>query len=617
MRKFIRKRLSYFFIFILIFRIYYPFNNAYADTSSNNGYTNNIILLNYCDEDENGYPVYEEIESSDEFDDVYNNSFVKKSFELYNLAKKYSDVEDKNIYIAFRKNSGCSGEIGFYLKKDNKLYDKTNSPCIELGTNSLKGNYNKLDSITQILPHEMGHVIVDITTDVTDASDNAKSLDMHYSDIVTGHSTAFNEGFGVHFQVISRMYEENDDIKKGIYNDLNLQKVKTDKTMIKLDRDFKLPMRLDYYRVLSSFYQSKYESIKRDELSTTNNCIYKNKKCEFRSPEKTILYRNMGFSKDENEKRTFEQSISTESVVSNFFTNLIISDEGSLDSRYEKIFNVFSKYLKNNTDPNLIQFVNGYITEYPNLSTRVKEIFKNSTGYEFQNSCQNEIWCTAKDPHSKHIFDQFNGMKCPIYIFNLNTCEIEDLMKIKEISKTDAEKIIEYRDSIGGFKDNDDIKSINDVDENILNTLYDNTDIESINENINLFNDEDNMIKSITLQNIKHLLLRTLFWIFIVCILTSIYYFKVAKYSKKSVIKSILRVVIKFIFYMILGLICVYTQGSIILHNHTIGAIVVYLLIAFIIEAITLILKRYNKQKQINSIAEFIIITVIILYSLY
>lgn len=39
---------------------------------------------------------------------------------------------------------------------------------------------------------------------------------MHYSNISTEYSTAFSE----HFEVISRMYEENDEIKNGNYHDI-------------------------------------------------------------------------------------------------------------------------------------------------------------------------------------------------------------------------------------------------------------------------------------------------------------------------------------------------------------------------------------------------------------
>lgn len=615
MSKIINNKVFCFFIFMFICIIYSPCKTAYA---ANMDYrSNNILLLKACDETKNDYPVYEEMEYSENFNNIYNNSFLKESFNLFEEAKKYSDLDDKNIYIAFRKNSGCYGRIGFYLKKDNQLYDKTKSPYIELSTNDLDNNYKRLDSITQILPHEMGHVIYEIIAGVKDTDLKQMSMDMHYSDIVTEHSTAFNEGFGEHFQVISRIYEKNEDIKNSIYNELKLQKIKTDKIKDKAERDFKWNMRLDYYREISPLWQSRYESVKRNELSTTEECIYKNKKYDFGSPETTILYRNMGFDNNKNEKRSFEQSISTESVISKFFVELITSDKGTLNERYSKIFKVFNKYFKYNNRPDIIQFVNGYIDEYPEERARVLRIFKESTGYEFDDKCLEEIWCVAEDYHSTIILDQFNGIKCPIYTFNLNTCETEDLMKIKGIKKDDAEKIIAYRESIGGFTNREDIKFIKNIDSSIIDNLYKSSDIDTVNKSVNLVSADDNMLASIICQNIKHLLFKILFWIFIMFILVFSYYSKILKYSKIKTVQAILKINIKFIFYVVIGLICAFAQGTLIVNNTYVDSIFIYAAVTFVIEIIMILILRKDKKKQINNIAEFILISLIVLYSLY
>ena len=123
--------------------------------------------------------MYELIDDDKLFMDIYNKSFIKKSVELYGKALQYSNLESKDIYIAFRENSGCYGRIGFYLKKDGQLYDKTKSPYIELSIDQLK-RYNTLESITQILPNEMGHVLQQITTS-NNQEINQNVVDMHYS----------------------------------------------------------------------------------------------------------------------------------------------------------------------------------------------------------------------------------------------------------------------------------------------------------------------------------------------------------------------------------------------------------------------------------------------------
>lgn len=275
-----------------------------------------IVLLKGTEETKDGKPVYEPMEENKDFIQLTHNSFIKKSLKLYSEAQKYSTLEEKNMYFAFKENSGCYGDVGFYLKKDSQLYDKTKSPYIELSTWQLK-NFGALESITQILPHEMGHVIQKILTS-KDEEIKQKSVDMHYSNIITEYSTAFSEGFGEHFEVVSRMYEENSRIKNSIYRDID-RTINFTKPMISGgNRDFLFPLRLDYYREFSPFWQQNYENLKRHELGLNGDGKYKNFTYDFSDAEKTILYRNMGMSQDKSKIKSLEQSLSTEIVISNF-----------------------------------------------------------------------------------------------------------------------------------------------------------------------------------------------------------------------------------------------------------------------------------------------------------
>ncbi|EJO5348006.1 hypothetical protein NRP93_002107 [Clostridium botulinum] len=144
---------KFIFIFISFVMIILPTQNVSAKESPK------VIVLKSTNETKEGFPVYEANGNDKLFMDIYNKSFIKKSIELYGEAQKYSDLKNQDIYLAFKKNSGCYGRIGFYLKKDGKIYDKTKSPYIELSTGQLKKNYDTLESITQILPHEMGHIL--------------------------------------------------------------------------------------------------------------------------------------------------------------------------------------------------------------------------------------------------------------------------------------------------------------------------------------------------------------------------------------------------------------------------------------------------------------------------
>lgn len=576
----------------------------------------NIVVLKGTNETKEGKPVYELMEDDKAFVEISNNSFIKKSLELYSEAQKYSTMEDKNMYFAFKENSGCYGNIGFYLKKDGQLYDKTKSAYIELSTGQLK-RFGALDSITQILPHEMGHVLQRIVAS-NDENVNQNSVDMHYSNITTEYSTAFSEGFGEHFQVVSRMYEENIEIKNGIYEDIDRTKNSTKLMIGGGNRDFIFPLRLDYYREISPFWQQKYENIKRHELGLNGEGKYKNLSYDFTDTEKSILYRNMGLSQDKSKIKSLEQSLSTEIVISNFFVNLITTDTGELEKRYDKIFNVFNKYLNKNDKPQLIQFVSGYIKEYPEERERLLSIFKESTGYEFTEECAPEIWCISNSGHINMIFDQFGGVRYPFYMFNINTCEKEDLERIKGISKSDAEAIILYRDKVKGFKSRGEFLNINGISSNtieILNKSTSKDEIERITKSIDQINMEKGL-SNIFVANLMHLGFRFMLWFIIFSIIYHLIIIKNNFKDKKKIFKLMVKNFFKFLFYVLAGFIATGVSSNIMVGNENLNPIMLFLIFIGICEAITLLIIRKDKLKVKRSVVSTLMMLSIIIYSL-
>ena len=579
--------------------------------------TPNVIVLKGTDETKDGFPVYELIDDGKLFMDIYNKSFIKKSVELYGQAMQYSNLESKEIYFAFRENSGCYGRIGFYLKKDGQLYDKTKSPYIELSTGQLK-RYNALESITQILPHEMGHVLQQITTS-NNQEINQNVVDMHYSNIQTEYSTAFSEGFGEHFEVISRMYEENNEIKNGIYEEIEGTKNSTKSIVDSGSRDFTLPLRLDYYREVSPFWQQKYENLKRHELGLNGDGKYKNLSYDFIDPEKSILYRNMGLYQDNTKMKSLEQSLSTEIVVSNFFIKLIITDNIELNERYSKVFNVFNKYLNKDSKPQLIEFVNGYIQEYPQEKERILQIFKDSTGHDFTEECAPEIWCISEGEHSNIIFDQFRGLKFPYYIFNINTCEKEDLVKLKGMSKSDAEGIIAYRDKNNGFKNTEEFAHIEGVSGKAIEILTNNTSKEQI-EKVTRTIDESKFEKSFSnmfIANLKHLVSRAIFWFIIYFVVYYLLRLKATVKSRKSIFKVAIQKFFKLMFYVLIGFMAVAVSSIIIIGNKILNPIIIFIIVILICECITLLIIRNDKLKVRDSIISTLMMIPIIIYSQY
>jgi DNA uptake protein and related DNA-binding proteins len=576
----------------------------------------NIVVLKGTDETKEGKPVYELMEDDKAFVQIANNSFIKKSLELYSEAQKYSAMEDKNIYFAFKENSGCYGNIGFYLKKDGKLYDKTKSAYIELSTGQLK-RFGALDSITQILPHEMGHVLQRIVAS-NDENVNQNSVDMHYSNIITEYSTAFSEGFGEHFQVISRMYEENTGIKNAIYRDIDRTNNSIKSMIDGGKRDFVFPLRLDYYREISPLWQSKFESLKRDELGLNGDGKYKNLSYEFSDTEESILFRNMGLSQEKSKIKSLEQSLSTEIVISNFFVNLITTDTVEVEKRYDKVFNVFSKYLNKNDKPQLIQFVSGYIKEYPEERERLLSIFKESTGYEFTEECAPEIWCISNSEHINFIFDQFGGARYPFYMFNINTCEKEDLQRIKGITKSDAESIILYRDKVKGFKSREEFLNINGISNNTIEILNKSTSKDEI-ERITKSKEQiymENSLSNIFVANLMHLGFRFMLWFIIFSIIYHLIIIKNNLKDKKRIFKIMAQNFFKLLFYVLAGFIATGVSSNIIVGNKNLNPIIIFIIFSGICEAITLLTIRKDKLKVKNSVVSTLMMLSIIIYSL-
>lgn len=579
--------------------------------------TPKVIVLKGTDETKDGFHVYELMDDDKVFMDIYNKSFIKKSVELYGEALKYSNLENKDIYFAFRENSGSYGRIGFYLKKDGQLYDKTKSPYIELPNWQLK-RYNALESITQILPHEMGHVMQEITT-TNNETVNQNVVDMHYSNIQTEYNTAFSEGFGEHFEVISRMYEENNQIKNGIYEDIERTKNSTKSIVDGGSRDFTLPLRLDYYREVSQLWQQKYENLKRHELGLSGDGKYKNLNYDFMDPEKSILYRNMGLYQNKTKMKSLEQSLSTEIVVSNFFIKLITTDNAELNQRYSKVFNVFNKYLNKDSKPKLIEFVNGYIQEYPEEKERLLQIFKDSTGHNFTEECAPEIWCISEGEHSNIIFDQFRGVEFPYYVFNINICEKEDLLKLKGISKSDAEGIIAYREKNNGFKNTEEFAHIEGVSVKAIEILTNNTNKEQIEKVTSTIDESkfENSLSNMFIANFKHLISRTIAWFVIFFITYYLFVMKAACESKMNLFKAAIKKFIKLVFYVLIGFMAVAVSSKIMIGNKTLNPIMIFITMIFICEGITLLIIRKDKLKVRDSIISTLMILPIIIYSQY
>lgn len=580
--------------------------------------TPDVVILSTTNEQKNGFAILEESNQNQNINSLINNSFIKKSLQIYSAGQKYSNTKSEPFYLTFKPNSGEYGKIGFYLKRDGKLIDKTTCPYIELNTGELAYSPARLQSITQIFPHEMGHILLEMIAHLRAEETAVGSLEMHNSNVITQYSTAFHEGFAEHFEIVSRQSEENKELREGIYQDIE----RTNKTMVSLipraQRDFTLPLRLDYFRSTAILWVNKMEGLRREQLPVNGEAIYKNSSIQFHNVEKTILYRKMGFGQDLTQKRSLQQCLSTESVISAFFLRLYKENSMPMLDYYSKVFEVLSRHMGKDENPPLIQFVKGYALEYPEEKEKILKIYHDTVGYDFTEEKIPEMWMISKGGHISMALDQFGAVKLPLYIFNINTCEVEDLLKLNGMKHSEAEKVIQYRDKIRFFTKVDDFNSIEGIQEKTRILLRKNSfgvgltqgEVEKL---INEGNGQSQLnLSALLLGNLKHMLIRVIM-LFILFIM--VYYLLVLK-GKGSYVKKVILQFLKFILFVLIGLVSTFLSIAVKIGNTGVNNVIVFAIILGIIELIKLPFLLKNKRKLRDSLISTLIMALMVIYSL-
>lgn len=574
-----------------------------------------VIVLSATDEVKDGYPVLEKRAGSRKLDELVNHSFIKKSLEIYKNALKYSGTMDDVFYLSFKPQSGEYGRIGFYLKSNGQLLDMTSTPYIEINEEELTLDQGRLQSMTQIFPHEMGHILLGLTS-AKFRNPGSNNLDMHYSNVMTQYSTAFNEGFAEHFEIIARKYEENKEIKNGIILDIAIKEKRIKPVLSRVERDFVFPLRFDFYRGTAIFWFGQAEGLKRESLPVSGDCIYKTAYRKYGNIEKTLLFRNMGLKQAYQNKRSIQQSLSVESVVSRFFVLLEESNKLPLVDYYSKLLKVFNKYVGSEEGSPLIEFVNGYCVEYPAEKEILHNCFKAATGYQFTNDIAPEIWLVSEGRHIITPMDQFGAMKFPLYIFNINACEAEDLLKLG-IKASEAEKIIQNRDHKGYFLNIGELEKVEGVRSETLNIIteasFNGWTQERFDKLLNaaVGNLNFSMVPMIA-SYFTHLLIRS---IILFAIFFAVYSQVILK-RRKVYIKSAVKQLLKFLLYVLTGLISAAASSVINIQNTSIHPVGMFVIIILAMEAVKLLILRKNAVKFKDSLVSTLMMAAVIVYSL-
>lgn len=435
------------------------------------------------------------------------NSFVSEFLDLYFLAQVYLRNHGKTetvepAYIALTENQGGFAKTGFALRDGEKTVIKPRSPYVDITTGQATAPPERLMSFTQLYPHEMGHVLYHMLSPEDSLENNTFNVDMHFFSIVTDFSTAFNEGFAEHIENVSRMREKNEAIREGIFADVERIGRASRHSISGFKKDFKYPFRLGYYKASMLNWYQKYEDYKRHVHAISGDVRFQNAVLPLRNAEDQLTYRNSGVELDKGAPRNYVQLMSSEGAVSAFFTHLTDSDLAGryADKEFYRKFlwdstliqlppgqlfspvqNQFLKYMhvlhnhvvfNNSSNAQLTDFIDGYMLDFPSEAPQVREIFRKALGVAYTNDLPPPLWILVREhKHRLLVFDPFDAITVPLYTFDLNAAQAEDLMTIEGLTREDAATIINYRDTHGFFTSWEAIENIPGVPQQVRQVI--------------------------------------------------------------------------------------------------------------------------------------------------
>ncbi|MFC2107679.1 ComEA family DNA-binding protein [Bacteroidota bacterium] len=489
------RHIFFFFIFLLAGSVFSQDVASLDDTSSELL----VSLIMPTSDSIDRYVIMQPIpKSASEYEKTFkiiNTSSVKDILRLYGIAQNYlinlGKLDGKApAYLALTNNQGGYAKTGFYLLADNgDTIAQKGTSFVDIKLSNIMGNQDRLMSFTQLYPHELGHIIYSMIALNEYVDPNDKNVDMHYFPVITNYSTAFNEGFAEQFENLSRIIEDNDSIRKGIERDVERIEGSSEQWIGGYIRDFKYPVRIGFYKSSVINWFQKYEDFRRFMHTINPDVKYVYTSPELSNIEDRLTIRNAGIMTSGKIKNSV-QLMATEGVIAAFLTQMLISDlpYHYLNKDFYKVFladssnndfipeNTFStfenQFIKNyyvlhnyvskwNSDKNQFSdFIKGYIKSFPNEEYELMKIYKNVTGSSFNYDIPEQIWLMVKGHNHRVIaIDPFGAITIPVYTFDLNAAEIEDLLTIPGMNEEMAESIIKSRDENGLFRELDDLKT--------------------------------------------------------------------------------------------------------------------------------------------------------------
>lgn len=576
--------------------------------------------------------------------ETIQNSIIGEFVELHALAQMY--LMRKNqlahiepAYLALTENQGGFPRYGFTLRDGASHMAKPNAAYVDITESQATGKPDRLMSLTQLYPHEMGHILFHLLSAEDTLTSNTKSVDMHFFSVVTDYATAFNEGFAEHIENASRMFEKNEAIKKGVSAEIERIGITTEASLNGFKRDFVYPFRLGFYKASMLFWYQKYEDYKRYVQAVNGDIRFKNPSVPVSDVEDQLTYRNAGVALQKGSLRNYVQMLATEGAVSSFFTHLTTSDLANhyldppfyaqflhdsdttnlapqelfspMQNQFLKYFHVMHGYvLENNAKKaQLIDFIEGYMKEFPSEADQVKSLFKSALGVDYSHVVPPPLWLMAKGhTHRLLVFDPYGTITVPFYTFDLNAAEAEDMLTLGDISRPEAEKVVRYRDTHGFYTDLEQLRTIAglapETPEKLISAALDEAYFEKALEDFQ----PDLKLDALIAAPLKHLLGRAS--VYFLLLFAGIYLILLRKRAtaRKAIFLFVTHFLLWILFLMV-GLAAVLMDSRYAL-LYVLGASV-------IIGTVALLAFRGNREKRIRSLAFIISMALLMLMNVF
>ncbi|MCO6477128.1 MAG: helix-hairpin-helix domain-containing protein [Phaeodactylibacter sp.] len=411
-----------------------------------------------------------------------DNTFAREIIELYFLAQVYlrNQGERETIepaYLALTQNQGGYARFGFHLQGAGPM---PHTPYVDIIDKTIEAPMGRLMSFTQLYPHEMGHVIYRLLSSDSSREETSRCVDMHYFSVMTDYGTAFNEGYAEHIENAARRYEPNDSIRAAIMADIRKVQEKQPRWKRGFERDFCWPLRMGYYKATMVLWYQQLEDLKRYEQAINGMVRFKNASLQKGSAEDRLTFRNSGLYPT-SEPRNRPQALATEGAVSLFFTRLFDSPLPATyrepafyrqflydttrqagnprelftpwQNLYLKHFAVLHNFVtfEHSSSAQALDFLEGYCQTFPDEKEAVEQVFQASFG-ESHRYLPPEIWLLVKGhEHRLLALDAFGAITVPVYTFDINRAELEDLLTLPGLSEADAKRILKHRWKNGFF----------------------------------------------------------------------------------------------------------------------------------------------------------------------